>query len=285
LDESAFLAVLETGSEAVGVVAAVAQRPGWLRLLRALRAAYPRLVPIFLSQRELLSGVQILRKQLMVSYEIRVRELSAREKVSTGGGRQGRSVREWTDEDLEQAIAHVGERRQTITSLTVEFFRRAGEQVDLVPTARCKITKHAQVELTSGLDLVWGQLVTHVAQVGSEKLRSFSRRGLIENHYRAAPLSIRYSEPVFDRLTEVRRLVTVLSRYPNSLHAVQHGNPYAAVQIADGYDGSAFYVWAVSPDRITIVPRLKATEAAVGRLVQYLFEQFREGRIEDSGEE
>src|SRR6185437_12973062 len=112
------------------------------------------------------------------------------------------------------------------------------------------------------------------------KFQTYSRRGLKENNYIAAPLCIQYAEPVFDRVQEVRRLVQVLSHYPHSMHAVKHGNPYAFVQLSDVYDGSAFDIWALSPTRITVVPKLKATEAAVSRLIQFIFERFREGRVE-----
>src|SRR5687767_15942683 len=98
--------------------------------------------------------------------------------------------------------------------------------------------------------------------------------------YTAAPLRIQYPQPVFDKLETVRRFVRVLREYPRSMHSVQHGNPYAYVQVSDTFDGSSFDVWALAPDAISIVPRLKATEAAVARLIQWLFEEFQEGTVE-----
>ena len=75
--------------------------------------------------------------------------------------------------------------------------------------------------------------------------------------------------------------MAVLRKYPHSIHAVQHGNPYVHVQIADTFDGSAFEVWSLADDEMVIVPQLHSTEAAVERLVHYVYEEFREGTITD----
>jgi hypothetical protein len=63
------------------------------------------------------------------------------------------------------------------------------------------------------------------------------------------------------------------------MHAVAHGNPYAHLAMTDLLDGSSFDVWAVPPDRIALVPGIKASEGAFGRLVNYIFDSFGEGSI------
>lgn len=68
------------------------------------------------------------------------------------------------------------------------------------------------------------------------------------------------------------------------MHTVIHGNPYMHVRITDLHDGSSFEIWAIPPKRLAIVPGLKATEAAVGRLIHFIFEGFREGKVESYGE-
>jgi hypothetical protein len=136
------------------------------------------------------------------------------------------------------------------------------------------------MDLTGNFDLVWRFVVEHVAQVGQRKLSSYAKRGLRERRYDAAPLRITYSRPLFDKVETVRRLVRVLQAYPRSMHSVQHGNPYAYVQVSDSFDGSSFDVWALSPNAISIVPRLKATEAAIARLIQWIFEEFQEGSVD-----
>jgi hypothetical protein len=282
--ESLLFVTLSTSKPNVTVLASISERLCWQRFLSALRQVYPRIVPVFLSQRELLAAVAGLRTRMGGQYELRLRELSARERLATDKRKHTRSIREWTDEQYEQALRHVEERRQLIGSMKLEFYRLVGDTTDFLQLAQCKATKTSEVELTSRFGLIWSTLIAYIADVGAKKLELFSHRGLKENNFVSAPLTIRYSEPIFDHVNEVRRFVQVLSQYPKSMHAVQHGNPYVFVQVADAYDGSAFDIWALSPQRITVVPKLKATEAAIGRLVHYIYEEFREGMVEGDGD-
>jgi hypothetical protein len=279
VDSTVYFAILPTLYPQMSVVAAVAEREEWHVLLRAIKKEYPALVPIYLSQRELLQSISHLRKSVSASYDLRVREISARETLETPEGRRLKTVREWTYEDWEKAISHVSARRQTVMNVGVDFHRRVSDKIDVVPAAMCKVTKFGEIEFTGRYDLIWSTVVAHIAEVGEKKLSFYSKRGLREREFKAAPLVISYSAPVFSDVSEVRRLVTVLTKYPRSMHSVQHGNPYAYVHVSDAYDGSSFDVWAVTPESITIVPRLKATEAAVDRLIRYVFDAFREGVV------
>lgn len=275
-------AVLPTEHQHVSVLVTVSQREEWQAVLRVFRREYPDLVPILLSQRELLQSVNDLRLRVAQTHEIRVREISKRESFESEDGKRTRSVREWTDERWAEVERGVAERKQVVTSVSLGFHRRLGDRSDPVPSAFCKVSKRGEIDFSGRYDLIWDTVVRHIADAGRRKLSFFSNRGLRERAYAAAPLAIEYKKPVFDQLEEVRRLVEVLRRYPHSIHSVQHGNPYAYVQIADMYDGSSFDVWALSPQRITVVPRLRATEAALDRVVQYIFDQFREGDVTEA---
>jgi hypothetical protein len=69
------------------------------------------------------------------------------------------------------------------------------------------------------------------------------------------------------------------------MRAVMHGNPHAHVHMTDLFDGSSFDVWAVSPQRVVLIPGLKASEAAFERFIHYIFDVFREGQIATYGKE
>lgn len=273
-------AVLPTRQPNVSALVALCRREDWIDLMRFVKRLYPSLVPIHLSQRELLESVAELRRHVSQSFELRVRELSAKEVIeSEGFARRERSVREWTYEHWEQLVGQVAERRQIVLAIAFEFYRKYQQAISAFPSAVCKVSKAGEVQVSSGLGLIWDTVVEDIALAGQRKLAFYSRRGLRENAYHPRPLSILFDAAVFADIDEVRRLVSVVTRYPRAMHSVQHGNPYAYVQVSDAYDGSSFDVWAVAEDCLTIVPRLKATEAAVDRLIHYLFEMFREGRV------
>lgn len=166
-----------------------------------------------------------------------------------------------------------------LTSIDLDFFPRFDGHVHVVPKVSCKIRKEGEIEVTGSLRLAFDTVVEEVARVGLKKLRFFSRRGLREANYEPHPLAIKYRGDLFEDVTNVRSLVTLLAKYPHSMHAVQHGNPYAHVKLTDTSDFSSFEVWAVPPSRVVLLPGLKASEAAFERLVHYIFDGFREGAV------
>lgn len=275
-------AILDAGRPNMFVAVAVCVRDDWHAFVRFLDARYPQLVPLYLSQRELIRSIKTLRHSTP-DLDLRVREMSASENIETDAGKRKRSVREWTDEDLDNLLVHVEDRRQTINSLRFDFHRRINDKVDVIPTLSCKVTRNAVVEISGKFSVAWDTVIADVVAAGAAKLKFLSNRGLRDRNYSPAPLSIHFKRQVFDDLGEVRRFVDVMRKYPHSAYAIEHGNPYAHLQLSDRYDGSSFELWAVTSDDILVVPRLRATEAALERLIHYIYDEFREGEVTDAG--
>ncbi|MCX6539308.1 MAG: hypothetical protein NT151_10320 [Acidobacteria bacterium] len=264
-------------SEHVRALVSVCKSDEWRHLRSAVGHVYPRLVSILLSQSEMVRGVKALKRA--TGHSMIVRAFSATERLHAGTEKTRRSVRGWTAEELDSAIANFEDRQQNLTSLDVEFFPTIGEHAHIRPTATCKIRKNGEVEVSGSFRLAYSTVAAHIAEVGDRKLRYYRGRGLRESHYVPRPLSITFSRPVFDDLQNVRDFVQVLVKYPHSIHAVAHGNPYAHVAVADMFDGSSFDVWAIPPRRLALMPGLKASEAAFVRLVHHVFDRFREGQV------
>ena len=203
--------------------------------------------------------------------------------LQTKAGKRYKSIREWTDEELEEALLNIQDRQQIITSIDVDFFHKIGAYRHVRPRASCKIRKDGEIEVSGSFSLAIKAVATHVAEVGDKKLTFLSKRGLRESEYKPHPLAINFTHAVFDDVRAVRNLVEVLAKYPHSMHAVEHGNPYAHVKITDVFDGSSFDIWAFPPQRIALIPGLKASEAAFERMVHYIFDKFREGQLEEYG--
>jgi hypothetical protein len=272
---TAVAAILSTPEPNVSVLAAVCTRNGWRAVEALSRAHYPQAVPIFLSQREFLTTILALQRASM-DWDFRVRGASSREYEA---GMPIRSVREWGNEQLEQAREHIEERRQVIRSVMIAFLRRVGDRVDFFPSATCTATKTSEFHLSGRFALAWDLLVLRVASLGQQKLSNFSNRGMRERNFTSAPLAIQFRTAAFEDIARVRELAAALREYPHSMHATQHGNPYMHVRVTDNIDGSSFDVWAVTPNSIALIPGLKASEAAVSRLVNYISETFMEGEI------
>lgn len=263
--------------ENVQAIVAICKTDPWKALSRLFKETYPRLVPILLSQAELIQSAKRLRQ--ITGHNVNVRALSAKEPFNAKKGDYKKSVRVWTDEELDKALLSIQDRHQIITSLDVEFFQRIGDQTHVLPSAICKIRKNGEIEVTGSYKLAFDAVARQIAEVGEKKLKFFSGRGLRVSDFKPKPLAVNFLQPVFEKLETVRDFVQLLSKYPNSMYAVMHGNPYAHVKLSDMLDGSSFDVWAISPSRIALMPGLKASEAAFERLVHYIFDKFREGTI------
>jgi len=274
-----FVMPFETGhlSKHVAAVISICKSGQWRSLRRAMKNMYPRLVPILLSQGELVRAAKSLKQQ--TGHDVRVLALSAKERLQGAANRHRRSVRYWTDEELDEVLMKVQDQQQILTSLEVQFFPRIDELAHVVPDAIAKIRKDGELEVSGSFRVAFDSIAVPVARAGLQKLNFFSGRGLREAQYAAKPLAITFDAPVFDELPTVRKLVKTLVHYPKSMHAVAHGNPYAHLQMTDLLDGSSFDVWAVPPNRIALIPGLKASEGAFERLVSYIFDSFREGRV------
>ncbi|HDI52397.1 MAG TPA: hypothetical protein ENF45_07175 [Bacteroidetes bacterium] len=267
----------------VQAIIAICKTNQWNVLRRLFKNSYPKVVPILLPQAELIQSAR--RLKMVTGHSVNVRALSAKESFNGEKGTFKKSVRVWTDEELERALHSIQDRRQIITSIDIEFFPVIGGQTHVRPTAICKIRKNGEIEVTGSYKLAFDAVAKQIAEVGERKLRFFAGRGLRLSQYKPRPLAINFIQPVFQKTDSIRRFVQILSKYPKSMHAVEHGNPYAHVKLTDIYDGSSFDVWAISPSRIALMPGLKASEAAFERLVDYIFDQFREGQIADYGHE
>ena len=261
----------------VNAIIAVCKTAQWRALRNFIRHQYPDLVPILLSQSELIHGAKMLKR--MTEHDVHVKEFSAKESLHGVSGKRRKSVREWTDEELDEALLNIQDRHQLLMSLDVDFFPKVGEHSHIRPRASCKIRKDGEIEVSGNFRLAFEAVATQVARVGEQKLRFFRGRGLRESQYNPQPLAINFPRPLFDDVRVVRNIVQLLSKYPHSMYAVSHGNPYAHVRLTDLFDGSSFDIWAIPPQRMALIPGLKASEAAFERVVHYIFEAFREGQI------
>ena len=142
--------------------------------------------------------------------------MSAKEPFNGRRGIFKKSVRIWTDEELERALFSIQDRRQIIMSIDVEFFPIIGDQSHVRPTAICKIRKNGEIEVTGSYKLAFDAVAAQIAQVGERKLRFFSGRGLRVSNYEPKPLAVNFVRPVFEKLDTVRNFVQLLSKpgYP-----------------------------------------------------------------------
>lgn len=276
-----YFSIFNTKKQNIFILISITTSDEWKVISRFIKKKYPIIVPIYLSQTELIDGIKNLQKT-QLEYKLRVREIASKERITKKSQKYRKSVHEWTDEPVEEVLSKIAERNQIIINLTLGFHNIINDRINVSPTAFCKITKNSEVFVTGNFNIIWETIIPYIGNVGFKKLNLFSKRGLRDRGYNPGPLNITFKSKVLDKTEEVQRFTDILVHYPNSRHTIQHGNPYTNITIADIFDGSSFDVWAVTSDNVLIVPRLKATEAAIERLVHYIFDEFHEGIISEA---
>jgi hypothetical protein len=238
---------------------------------------YPNFVPVKLSQRNLIDIVSGLKG--IIDDEVLVRGFTGKMSISGLSNGLKKSVREWTREEFDKIIEDIDDRRIDLRSVDLEFYHRMGDIHNIVPRAVCKVKTTGEVDVTGYFEIVFQQILSKIAADGVKKFEFLSHRGLRDSNYSSKPLSIMFNKPIFEDLMHIRSFVKLLSRYPHSMYSIEHGNPYAQVVLTDMYDGSSFTVCAIPPAKIALIPGLTASEAAFDRLVNYTYEQLREGTL------
>lgn len=265
----------------VQAIVTICKTDQWDTLRKFITKNYPRLVPILLSQQELIESSRSLRT--VSGHSLTVKAYTAKETFNDTKSKIKKSIRTWTAEELDKVLHSVRDRMQTLTTIDIEFFQLIDNKPHILPSAICKIRKNGEIEVTGNYQLAFDAVASRIAEEGFKKLDFFSGRGMRSSEYKPRPVAINFALPVFETIETIREFVEILSKYPRSMYAVEHGNPYAHVKLTDIYDGSSFDIWAISPSSIALMPGLKATEAAFERLSDYIYGQFREGKIEEYG--
>ena len=81
---------------------------------------------------------------------------------------------------------------------------------------------------------------------------------------------------------DLQNLVARLRSQRKVSLSVLHGNPYLRATLVDHHDGSAFEIVVASDQLIAITPQLRATESAVTRLCQVIYDQIADVEFHDA---
>ena len=124
-------------------------------------------------------------------------------------------------------------------------------------------------------------VLPHVLDLSTKMLDLYSNRSMEDNGGDVSPLVIKLEAGTFRDRKQNHRFIEAMQGMKYTSTGVYHANPYVNMSLVDHMDGSAFEIWVMTPDEITIVPQLRATQASLSRLVGHIFEKFQEGDVLD----
>jgi len=274
-------AVARTQSDHIYLVLFVNRHRFWqLGLSPLIDSMYPKVLRPFLTQSELHQLLKDLQKAIQPE-ALRVLEFSSKKRLPALARKRFQSVREWTDVDLNVVFREAKERNVWFSSVAFDLVSESNGQVE--PTGvRCRVSKHAYFACNGRFEVFERTLVRQLIQISSARLEFFSNRERSSTRDHAPrPLSISYELDIFKSSDQTRKLVEAMQRLKHGTCTVLHSNPYMHLSVVDNIDFSSADMWILSQNQILIVPQLKASEAALKRIVNHVFEQFREGSISD----
>jgi len=242
---------------------------------------YPRAALPFLTQAELHRVLKIVQKAIQPARGIRILELSSKRRLTASARKRFQSVREWTDADLESVFREAGERNEWFKSVSFGLVaERDGRPAST--GVRASVSKYGYFACNGEFDLFERTVIQELVAVAAERLRFFADRDRLRTpHHAPRPMQISYDSEVFRSSGQAQKLVDALRRFKHGTCTVLHANPYVHLSIVDNLDYSSAEVWVVSQDQILIVPQLRASEAGLKRIVNHIFEHFREGKLSE----
>jgi hypothetical protein len=280
LEVSGSFVTVKTDQPNVWLLAMVAPTPFWTEgVAKLLDRLHPHVVRPFFTQREMGSFVRTFEERAVPNVA-RIVRISGREKLRAPESRRKyeASLR-WTDTDIETALHEASENNLLFRNLAIEIVSlKDGHLSGEGP--RGTISREGYVSCNGSFRLFYEAVIFPMTGLAQRRLDFFSNR---ERHARASeqlkPIKIKYDRDIFSAREQVHRLLEVMKRFKHGSCSVLHGNPYIHVSIVDNYDFSAADIWVVNRDDILIVPQIKTSEAALKRIVNHIFENFREGQL------
>lgn len=192
----------------------------------------------------------------------------------------------YTDLPFREVFDKVAENEEWIKSidfnLVIESSKDVPLDIHVFQSKFYKLFRDTRFQCNFNFTLFYQRIIEGIANRAAESFALFDNRSRVqEENYTVKPLAIVYDVGIFKDKKQNIRLVEALKSIKNSSISVMHANPYLHVSYLDYRDGSSCDIWVLSENKISILPQIRATPAALERLCESIFTGFREGIIKD----
>jgi hypothetical protein len=281
------LSILPSTVDHIFRLVTVSRSEFWDKAVRPFVAeAYPGLVRVFFRQTEmrtafnqLQTSLGPLRRLTVDSFSVRERRLDEELQAPPPAYDSGRK---WTQMTVRQAFDEAAERQQWFKSIGFRLEREHTAPMHPTLLASGRLYKHGHLSVDGSYGDFAEKLLPVLEGAAHQRTELFANRGKIDRQYEPTrPLQLVYPRPLFEDSDNMQRFTDTLMRYPRATKALLHSNPYLHASVADFLDGSSLDVWILSGTRVLLIPQARASVAALQRLTEYLFSEFREGEVSE----
>ena len=208
-----------------------------------------------------------------------IRNINAKKKVG--------SDIQYTDLPFRDVFDKVSENEEWIKSIDFNFVTESSKDEIIViqnyhQLKFYKLFRDTRFQCSYNFTLFYQRMIEGIANKAAESFELFDNRSRVkEDNFATKPLAIFYDVGIFKDKKQNFRLIEALKSIKNSSISVIHANPYLHVSYVDYRDGSSCDIWVLSENKISIIPQIRSTPAALERLCECIFTGFREGLIKD----
>jgi len=243
-------------------------------LMPFLAGTYPQVLLTFITHKRLKRLIEEFKAR--GSYrDLTITKASQRLRWQEGSHLEhAMPVVSWPQMSLDQAFDWVHQNNGWFQS--IQFKVKESSRI----LAMISVTRQGIVRTDGLLSWAYKGFTLPVCKTIHENVTLFSRRArLAHPDLSSSPLVVEFDPNQFSEVEESRRLIQSMRNLRSASISVLHGNPYVHLSILDYDDGSAFDLWVLDECRIILVPQLKASVAAIKRLINHIFDDYAEGSL------
>jgi len=237
-----------------------------------LNSYYPDVSRVYLSSVELF--LLLRRLQEKSEGKILIDRLTAYSRLKATH-RQNRTEVTYTEEPFGDIFKRLLENDQWVDKIRFSLFASDGSY-----QMSGYLSRYGFFRCKNSFSIFYQTAITDAVKMASRKLRAFANRNRSAEQPTPQKLEIDYEYDIFQAKEQMSRLIEAIASMKFTSMSIYHRNPYLHVSVLDYLDGSSYDVWVVTANKIHIVPQIQASAASLARLVNHVFESFREGNIE-----
>ncbi len=233
----------------------------------------------FLNSKDLKELIQLLQQK--TNGKIITNRIVAYERKSDNGKNNlKKSAIIYTKENYEDSFEYAIDKDQFIDK--IEFTLKKEKDKSFVDILNGFISREGLFRVDSNFSLFFDSIIQGYKKIALSNFKMFANRQRTKNEeFEVKPLEITYNTEIFHDMSNNKRLINVLSKMKHSTLSCYHCNPYINLSILDYLDGSSADLWVIDTSKIIIIPQSKCSQNFLSRFVNFLFENFREGKLQD----
>lgn len=255
-------------------------------LLRFLGHSYPKIVQPVLKQNEL-REILFKTEERFSPQTIRIVKTSAKRWIvarePSGRKKQLGSRVDWEKMSIpiRDAFKEASEEGKWFTTLTFRVYIQRGDA--LYGTSwTSTISKKGMFLTNKWLPQYSEVIVPSLLSLAEGKMNLYRNRSRANTmSHEVRPLVIKFGETVFEDTKTNEEFIDALKKIPHFGYSVMHSNPYIHMSLLDYKDGSSFEILVHEPNKIVILPQIRATSVSLERVIGHIAEEFSEGEVVD----